>query len=162
MAKMTLQGFEEYELKISRLAAAAKDYVIKKTVYEGADVVADAVKASIMSLPVIHGWGTENHPLPGGVTATQKEGLISGFGISPMRDDGGYVNVKLGFDGYNAQETEKYPTGQPNQLVARGTESGTSWKRPHPFVRPAVQKSKAAAIAKMKQTCDAAIAEIMD
>lgn len=161
MAKMTLKGFEEYELKISRMYKDSGE-IAGACLYAGAGVVADAVKASIQALPVVSGWGTSSHPLPGGVTAKQKAGLLEGFGISKARNDGGFHNVKLGFDGYNDQTTDQFPNGQPNQLVARGCESGTSWKRKHPFVRPAVNKSKAACVDKMKQVCDKKIAEKMN
>lgn len=161
MAKMTLKGFEEYESKISHLKAAYKDEIAGATLYAGAGVVADAVKASIRALPVIRGYGTEADPLPGGVTAAQKTGLIAGFGISKAQNDNGYYHVKLGFDGYNATRTDKFPNGQPNQLVARGCESGTSWKRKKPFVRPAVTRVRSVAIETMKQKCDEACEKIM-
>ena len=98
--------------------------------------------------------------IPGGVTAPQKAGLIDGMGISPMQDDGGYLNVKIGFDGYNATKTEKYPQGQPNQLVARGVESGTSWKQKKPFIRPAINASKSRAEAEMARILDQEIEKI--
>ena len=79
-----------------------------------------------------------------------------------MKDDAGYLNVKIGFDGYNAMRTEKYPQGQPNQLVARGVESGTSWKQKHPFVRPAINASRKRAEAKMAEVLDKEIEKVMD
>lgn len=161
MAKMTLKGFEEYERKISHLSAAYKEEIAGATIYAGADVVADAVRKSIQALPIVTGYGTEHRPLPGGVTASQKEGLLAGFGISKMQSTNGQYNVKLGFNGYNSTRTERFPQGQPNQLVARGVESGVSWKRKKPFVRPAVQSVRAKAVEAMKRACDEACAKIM-
>lgn len=161
MAKMTLKGFDEYEMKLSRMKLAYQDEIIGACVYVGAEKVANACKASIRALPIVTGWGTPDHPLPGGVTAAQKVGLLEGFGITDARNDNGYVNVKLGFNKYNSTFTEKYPGGQPNQLVARGCESGTSWKRKHPFIRPAVNASRGAAIAAMKDECDKRTAKYM-
>ena len=37
----------------------------------------------------------------------QRDGLVENFGISSMKDVGGYINVKLGFDGYNSIQTQK-------------------------------------------------------
>lgn len=161
MAKLTFRGLEEYELRISRLGKET-ERIAGEAIYEGAGIVADAVKANIQALPVVTGYGTSETQLPGGVTAAQKAGLIEGFGISTMQNEGGYFNVKLGFDGYNRTKTEKYPQGQPNQLVARGVESGTSWKQAHPFVKPAVSKSRKQAEKAMADKLDEEIEKIMD
>lgn len=159
MAKITFPGLNDYELMISRLSKDVDD-IAGKAIYAGAGIVADAIKENIKALPIVRGYGTEKDPLPGGVTAPQKAGLIDGMGISPMQDDGGYLNVKIGFDGYNATKTEKYPQGQPNQLVARGVESGTSWKQKKPFIRPAINASKSRAEAEMARILDQEIEKI--
>lgn len=160
MAKITFPGLKDYELMLSRLEGATDD-MIGRAVYAGAGIVADAVKAGINSLPIVTGYGTDANPLPGGVTSAQKAGLLDGFGISPLQDDGsGYLNVKLGFDGYNRTLTEKYPQGQPNQLVARGVESGTSWKQKKPFIRPATTRSRKTAENEMKRVIDEEISKI--
>ena len=161
MAKMTLKGFEEYEAKLSRLDHELKEDVIGHAVYEGAKIVADEIRKATEALPIVSGYGTENHPLTGGVTKAQKAGLLEGLGISHMMNDGGYENVKIDFWDYNSTKTEKFPQGQPNQLVARGVESGTSWKRKHPFVRPAVNRCQKRAIEKMKTTVDDILYKIM-
>ena len=159
MAKITFPGLNDYELMISRLSKGVDD-IAGKAIYAGAGIVADAIKENIKALPIVRGYGTTESPLPGGVTAPQKAGLIDGMGISPMQDDGGYLNVKIGFDGYNATKTEKYPQGQPNQLVARGVESGTSWKQKKPFIRPAINASKSRAEAEMARILDQEIEKI--
>ena len=160
MAKITFPGLKDYELMLSRLEDATDD-MIGRAVYAGAGIVADAMKAGINSLPIVTGYGTDANPLPGGVTSAQKAGLLDGFGISPLQDDGsGYLNVKLGFDGYNRTLTEKYPQGQPNQLVARGVESGTSWKQKKPFIRPATTRSRKTAENEMKRVIDEEISKI--
>ena len=159
MAKITFPGLNDYELMISKLSKGVDD-IAGKAIYAGAGIVADAIKENIKALPIVRGYGTDANPLPGGVTAPQKAGLIDGMGISPMQDDGGYLNVKIGFDGYNATKTEKYPQGQPNQLVARGVESGTSWKQKKPFIRPAINASKSRAEAEMARILDQEIEKI--
>lgn len=159
MAKITFPGLSDYELMISKLSKGVDD-IAGKAIYAGAGIVADAIKENIKDLPIVRGYGTEKDPLPGGVTAPQKAGLIDGLGISPMQSDAGYLNVKIGFDGYNATKTEKYPQGQPNQLVARGVESGTSWKQKKPFIRPAINASKSRAEAEMARILDQEIEKI--
>ena len=159
MAKITFPGLNDYELMISKLSKGVDD-IAGKAIYAGAGIVADAIKENIKALPIVRGYGTTENPLPGGVTAPQKAGLIDGMGISPMQNDAGYLNVKIGFDGYNATKTEKYPQGQPNQLVARGVESGTSWKQKKPFIRPAINASKSRAEAQMARILDQEIEKI--
>ena len=159
MAKITFPGLNDYELMISRLTKNV-DSVAGKAIYAGAGIVADAIKENIKALPIVRGYGTTENPLPGGVTAPQKAGLIDGMGISPMQNDAGYLNVKIGFDGYNATKTDKYPQGQQNQLVARGVESGTSWKQKKPFIRPEINASKSRAEAEMARILDQEIEKI--
>lgn len=160
MAKITFPGLNDYELMISRLSKGVDD-IAGKAIYAGAGIVADAIKENIKDLPIVRGYGTKENPLPGGVTAPQKAGLINGLGISPMQNDAGFLNVKIGFDGYNATKTEKYPQGQPNQLVARGVESGTSWKEKKPFIRPAINASKKRAEDEMARILDEEIEKVM-
>lgn len=161
MAKITFPGLNDYELMISRLSKNAAD-IAGRAIYTGAGIVADEIKSGIQSLPIVRGYGTAENPLSGGVTQPQKQGLLDGLGIAPLQDDGGYLNVKIGFDGYNRTKTEKYPQGQPNQLVARGVESGASWKQKHPFVRPAVNRSRKRAESAMAEALDEEIKKIVE
>ena len=160
MATLKFKGLEEYELRLSQLGKNIGK-VAGRATYEGAKIMADEIKKSIEALPVVSGYGTDQNPLPGGVTISQKKGLIEGFGIAKLQNDGGYYNVKIGFDGYNSVKTEKYPQGQPNQLVARGVESGTSWKQAHPFVKPAVARARKATEQAMADTIEEETNKIM-
>ena len=78
-----------------------------------------------------------------------------------MRDDNGFINVKLGFDGYNATRTKKYPRGQPNVLIARSVNSGTTFRKKTKFVDKAVNSAKKAAEAAMDAACSREIEKIM-
>lgn len=161
MARMAFKGLEEYELRISRLGKNTEK-IAGAAIYEGTKIVTDQIAKNIKALPIVDGYGTPEDKLPGGVTTIQKGGLLDGLGIATMQNDAGYLNVKIGFDGYNAMKTSKYPQGQPNQLVARGVESGTSWKQKHPFVRPAINASRKRAEAKMAEVLDEEIKKTMD
>ena len=155
MASFIFKGLEEYELKLAKLERSTEK-IIGKAVYAGAGVVADAVRKNISSLPIVppkNSFGTATAPISG-VTAAQKTGLVDGFGISRMQFDNGYYHVKLGFDGYNRTKTKKYPSGQPNILIARSVENGTSFRSKQPFVSPAVRSSRKAAEQKMKEVLD--------
>lgn len=159
MARFTFKGMEEYELKLSKLASGSKA-AGGKAVYAAAAIVADEVRKGITALPERSGYGTPEHPVRG-VTKRGKQGLLDGFGISKMQETDGYLHVKLGFDGYNGVKTGRYPQGQPNQLVARGVESGTTWLQKTPFVRPAVRKAQGAAVKAMQRVIDEETENIM-
>ena len=154
MAKWIVgHGIDDYVAKLGNLEDSSEE-TCKRAVYDGAAIVADAVKASIAALPV-------GSPREGKVTEAQKAGLLSGMGIASFRNEGGFINVKVGMDGYNSQTSRKYPKGQPNAMIARSLESGTSFSPKRAFIGPAVSKSRAAAEAAIKATLEKEIGEKM-
>lgn len=141
--KLTVgSGIDRYIQSIEKLTLTAEPE-IKQAVFVGGGIVADAVRRSIQDLPARS--GKYKDPPVSGVTKSQREGLLEGLGISRMKNDGGFINVHIGFDGYNSTVTDRWPKGVPNALVARSVESGTSWLKKHPFVAPAVRSVKTAA-----------------
>ena len=162
--KITVLGAEEYALKLSRLGSAS-DGITKKAVYQAADVVADAVKANLQAMPVVDNnyniYAYQQHK-KARMSEAQRDGLVESFGISRMQNDGGYINVKLGFDGYNGVKTRKYPKGQPNQLIARVTESGSPYMDKTPFMRTAVNATRKPALAEMQKVIDEESQKIME
>lgn len=147
MATMQIRGVSEYLKALSKMEKSAEGSV-KKAVYEGAKIVVEACAEGVKSIPVVSGkdgYGTEERPTRG-VHRKQKQGLEESLGISKMKNENGFINVKIGFSGYNDFTTGKYPMGQPNVLIARSVESGTSFRVKHPFMRPAVNRSKNQAI----------------
>nr|DAI79768.1 MAG TPA: hypothetical protein [Caudoviricetes sp.] len=160
MARFEFSGIDNYILQLNKLQQSTKDGVVGKTVYAGAAVVADSVRRAIQALPVGDGRA-QGGGLVDTVTLPQKAGLLDGFGISRMKDDDGFVNVKLGFDGYNSTRTEKYPRGQPNALIARSVNSGTTFRKKTKFVDKAVNSAKKAAETAMDAACSREIEKIM-
>lgn len=152
------KGMDEYLQKLGNLEMTAP-LAIGRAVYDGAKVVADAVKQNIEALPVDDSPHSEKVT---GLKSIQKEGLKHGFGISKSEITNGYKHVKLGFDGYNKLKTKKYPSGQPNAMIARTFEAGNSFTKKTPFVGPAVRSSKNQAEATMERTIDAEINKVMN
>ena len=159
MAKMKFQGLEEYENRLLKLEKLSKE-MIGEAVYDGAGIVADAVKSAISQIPI-----DERHVKPGemlnGITKKQKAGLIDGFGIAPMKDENGYLHVKLGFAGYNSVVTKNYPNGQPNSIIARSVNSGSSFRQRNPFVDNAVKSAKSQAEQAMIKKFDEKLKDVM-
>lgn len=159
MARMTIDGFDDYMAQLEKLTDSIRD-TVGEVIYEGAHVIADAVKSNIQSLPVQNGYAKKGELLTG-VTSVQKAGLVSGFGVARMRQEGDSYNVKVGFDGYNGQKTKKYPGGQPNSVIARSVCSGTSFRAKNDFVGRAVRSKRSDAEAKMQKKFDEAIEKLM-
>lgn len=157
MAKFEFKGIDTYIKQLNKLQSATKDAIIGRTVYAGAAIVADKVRATTEALAV----GKSSDAATGAVTAAQKRGLLEGFGISKIQDDDGFINVKLGFDGYNSVKTKKYPNGQPNVLIARAVNSGTTFRKKTRFVDKAVAASRKTSEAKMAEVMDSEIEKIM-
>ena len=160
MATFQFGGIDNYIKQLNKLQQSTKDGVVGKTVYAGAAVVADSVRRAIQALPVGDGR-TRDGGLVDTVTLPQKAGLLDGFGISRLKDDNGFINVKIGFDGYNSTRTEKYPRGQPNALIARAVNSGTTFRKKTKFVDKAVNSAKKAAESAMDAACSREIEKIM-
>ena len=160
MATFQFGGIDNYIKQLNKLQQSTKDGVVGKTVYAGAAVVADSVRRAIQALPVGDGRARDGG-LIDTVTLPQKAGLLDGFGISRMKNDDGFVNVKLGFDGYNSTRTEKYPRGQPNALIARSVNSGTTFRKKTKFVDKAVSSARKSAETAMDAACSREIEKIM-
>jgi len=145
---------KEYAEYLQRIGANTKE-ICGAGVYAMAEVVTDKIRANLDALPTVEeseALAAYREQRKTSLTSAQKKGLQASLGISKIENDNGYWNVKVGFDGYNKVKTRKYPNGQPNALIARATESGSSVREKTPFVRPAVSASqkKALEAAKIK------------
>lgn len=164
MAKWIVgKGLDNYIAYLQSINAVT-DEMIGEAVYEMAKVVADKVRANIQALDAAPKGKTTYYVtetmIKSQLSEEQKKGLLEGFGISAIQDDNGYLNVKLGFDGYNSIKTKKYPKGQPNVLIARVTESGSSYREKTPFIRPAVNATRRQAEKAAQVTIDEKIQAI--
>lgn len=156
MAKIEMTGMDAYIRQLEGLANGT-EAVCKAAVYAGADVVADEVRAGLNSLRVVSdkaalaAWQKSE---PTRISYSQRQALLDSLGVAPIRGKFGAWSTKVGFDGYNAIQTERWPSGQPNQLIARACESGSSAMLKQPFMRPTVNKSKARAEQAMAEAAD--------
>lgn len=161
MAKFQFEGIDNYIQKLDKLYGNTEK-IIGRAVFEGTGVVMKSIKSAIEGLNTddSHGFGTSENPKTG-PTSIQKAGLLHSVGIAKMRNDGGFYNTKIGFDGYNYVKTKRWPQGQPNAMVARSIESGTSWMKKQPFMRKAEQEAKGPCEKAMEETIDLEIDYIM-
>lgn len=155
-AKFTMGDFDYI---ISHMAGQSEE-LAKAGLYAAAGVYADVVRQRLNGLNAVDGNYNMIAKLDGRMgrlSQEQKEGLQEGLGISPMRSKGGAWNLRIGFDGYNDVVTERWPSGQPNIMIAAMTEHGSSTFHKQPFIRPALEQANEAAL----RAAEEAIAELI-
>ena len=158
MAKMTIgKGMDEYLAKLGNLEFAAPG-LVGQAIYEGAKIVADQVRAEIEALPTAE---SKRVATPRDPTQVEKDGLLDGLGVAKKKNDSGYINVKIGMDGYNTDKTKKYPRGKPNAMIARSIESGSTVMKRNAFISRAVNKTKKNAEAAMQKVIEEGIEKIV-
>lgn len=156
MAKMKINGLDEYQRMIANLSASTPA-IIKPALYDAAGIVYGAIRQQLEALPVSETWRQvdySDYPQPVGIKATQKDGLIKGLGISKMDNKSGVITVRIGFDGYNDQPTKRFPNGEPNALVARELVLGTSRIPRINFIKNAVAASRNDAKKAIIESCE--------
>lgn len=155
MARLDFKGLDVYLDQLSKLEQSTTG-LIKRALYDGAAVLADAVRSEVQMIPT-----TDRNTEPQAVFEYEKDGLLNSLGIAKMKEKNGYIYTRVDFDGYNRMKSNKYPQGHPNSMIARAINSGTSKRPKNPFMDRAVKKAKAPAQNAMKARFDADLNDIM-
>ena len=125
VARINFKGIEEYEKKLYELGAKSEG-ICKKSIYDAAGMVADAVRQ-----------GT-----PVSIDERTQGDLQLGVVLTDMVNENGFISTTVTFEGYDSK-------GAPLRLVARALESGRSTPEgkvgKHPFFRKAVNSVRKAA-----------------
>lgn len=135
MSSIKVEGMEEY-LRLLDLNDRRLRNMCGRSVYPGAKIIGNDCKRRIGSLLVDVGHHGNRKRY---ISQAQKDGLIESLGIAKMRQKGGSFDVKLGFDGYNGVVTKKWPKGQPNAMIARSVNKGTSFMAAQPFMDRSIE-----------------------
>jgi hypothetical protein len=144
MARFTVgAGIDTYISALEDFTGLPWDSDLEYAIQKGADVMMAEVKAQAEAIPVHpeKAYGMPGEPITG-ISQRQKTGIIKALGVAPIRRDKDFVNVKIGVDGYNSVKTKKYKKGQPNAMIVRTLESGTSFRARHPFITKAVRAKR--------------------
>ena len=154
MARISFKGAEDYAEALAKLEFTAEQgKMLENAVKAGGAPVADEIRRRLRFLPADDFRRLEPGDEFDGLPREQRADLLVSLGVTPpQRDRKGFVNVKVGFDGYGSMPTKAYPNGLPNQLLARAVESGSSVRKKTPFVRPAVQATRKEAVDEMDKT----------
>lgn len=160
MATITFKKGDDYLKKLANLELKARSDVIGPAIYVAAEVVADEIREELRKVPTDESWGELAETI--GPRKAQKKGLYDSLGIAHMQDDGrGFLNVKIGFDGYNDLRSDRWPRGQPNQMVARSVERGTYFMKANPFVKPVMNRISPTARKIMREKIEEDIERLM-
>lgn len=128
MGRIMETGLDQLMSELDDLAKALPG-VAGYALFDGAGVMADAVKAAALTLPYK------------GSTVSQ---IADSVGIHKFNDTEDGRSTSIGFDGYFANT--KYKDGaMPIQMFVREVEGGTSKIPAHPFVRKTANAAKASA-----------------
>lgn len=148
MPKMKIYGLDKYAKILDEMSSQTVQ-VVGEGIYEGANILANTIRQGIQSIRTEgpSDWERERRE-------EQKQGLANSFGIAPLQDDNGFYNVKLGFEGYNNIKTPSYPNGQPNVLIARMYNSGTSVLSKQSFFDRSVRSARNRAKKKVIETIE--------
>lgn len=132
MPKIALKGLDDLAFVLNRLTDQSET-VIKRAIYDGAGIMADAVRGNIGSIRTggPSDWERRRRE-------TQKAGLQEGLTTYEIENKGEMIEGGVGFDGYNS-------LGQANRMIARVFNSGTSFSSKQPFFDRAVRSSRYAA-----------------
>lgn len=144
MANIKIEGMDEWlECLIATERQTAN--ICGRSIYPGAKIVANTCKEIMEKLPtddMLFRMSEKYGALREGLTKRQMRQLIASMGIASMQYSKGEYHVKLGFDGYNDIKSERWPEGQPNMMLARALNRGTSFLRAHPFMDQTETRSK--------------------
>lgn len=137
MAKFRFEGIDQYITTLGRIGGKQAEKVIKYAVYPGAGIIADAIRDALA-----------HHKDTGD--------LISSLTLATMRNDNGYINTKIMFDGYDSK-------GVPNAIKAAALESGTSRGQPAThLITKAVNGARDRATEAMSHALDEKLGQIME
>lgn len=147
MARMEIGKGIDLTIKSYQKASKNITATIKQAVYPAAGYLADKIAAGLNELPTVEGKdGKPPYMAPGykldSISPVQKQDLIKGFGITAFENKNGYINVKLGFDGYGSYPTKKHPRGIPNALLIRSLEKGTDFLKKNNFITKIYNREK--------------------
>ena len=155
-------GLDALVKQLETLSDESED-MCKRAIYEGGSIVGNEMKRLIKGIPTVKDYiqGKADRQIVG-ATRDQIDGLIESMGLAPIQYYGRGLNTKIGFDGYNDVKTKKYPNGQPNMMIARSINAGTSFRRAYPFVERCGKNAKLPAEAAMAASLQGAIDSIVN
>ena len=155
--ELKVDGMAEISDLLGKLEEAAPA-VAAQAVYEGAGIVADAVRKgaeSIKTEPLHHLKHGRRYPTP-----EEKQIIIdAGIGIAKFDKNGTEVDTSVGYR--NAGYAELNGKVKPIPVIVNAVNSGTSFMVKQPFIRQAARTAGNKATQKMKEKIDSAFEQYL-
>ena len=149
MPKTEVDGMEAFSGLLTELTSNSTG-LIKRGLYEANKPLYAEVKRGLDALPT----GKKE------LDEVQKEGLLKSLYGSEFQEKDGEIYFVISVTGYNDKKTKSYPKGQPNIMLLRSLERGTSYLHKHPVMRKSLNAAKGRAIEAMQKTISKDIANM--
>ena len=156
-ASMKVEGIEQLDRMLAELGNRAME-VAKKSLYEGAGVMADAFAAAANSIRTERFKGKKDKRLP---SPEEKAAIVGRTGIARFKTNGDEVNTMVGVteaEGYTKIGGEKKAV----RLIARSINSGTSFMDKQPVFRKAKSSARGKATDAMVKKAEELYEEIIN
>jgi hypothetical protein len=150
-------GLDDLNEMLAKLGAKAEE-VAKKSLYQGAAIVADAFTSATKSIRTEPFKGKKDKRLP---SPEEKAALIGRTGIAKFKATGSEVDTLIGITeagGYAYVGNTKKAV----RLIARSINSGTSFMNKQPVFRKAKNASQKSAVAAIIKTANEMYDEIIN
>lgn len=141
MAEIVFEGMSDL-LALIQKTEEQTSRICGRALHPGAKIIADECKARLERIRTDDSLFKFHQGYRHGPTKRQKRFLIESMGIAKMRKLPDGYDVKLGFDGYNDIVSERWKNGQPNAMIARSVNKGTSFMEAQPFMDESIRVSE--------------------
>jgi len=143
---LSSSGIDELIKELERYTEGAEEYM-KYVVYDGMEVVADAMRAEVEGLKTSKQYKTKGKRY---CTENERKGLVESFGVTPISARNYIFDANAGFDGYN-----EYVRSEPaNPMIANFINRGTSYMRAQPFINRTKRVAETKAVEAMQKSLD--------
>ena len=132
-------GSSEIEKKLERLQSDALMKAVKRALYKGAGSAASGIKAAVAAMPT-EPFRMAEPGNPRDASPEEKALLVNAVGIAKFNEtlDGADTLIGLSNAGYGTLGGKTVPI----VVIARGINSGTSFRKKYPFARRGARGAK--------------------
>lgn len=152
--KFRFKGIDEYIARLERITNPyTAEEMIEKAVEDASKIVDQQTLKELQALPVDNRQYVDGKR--DGILQVQKDALIKSFGTSPIENKNDFINDKTGVD----RSVNKLK--QPQVVIARRLENGTSYMKKNPVFSRASRKARKPCLEEMQNSLDKSYKALM-
>lgn len=161
MAKISITGMDKYMSQLDKLTGEVTK-INRGALGEGAGIAADNIKAALEGMPTRGDdeYATSKWKLYG-ATESEKQQIISNFGITRFRTNGDGYDTVIGFTGYVNTPSTRFHDNVPTGMLMQCINNGNEYRRATHTINKAVNGTRAQVEAAVQQYIDEKTQEIM-